>query len=155
MEVINQVAPTDPNHIRKMMEKGPDGPIFMVNLLKFKDNAEYQDGRETNLTGREAYGLYIDLVADILPKFGGRLFFSADATFLALGQVEELWDEVAIAVYPERAAMLKMSGSEEWQAAGVHRAAGLAGQLNIETVLHDGSRDTPWMRVLLESMASQ
>ncbi len=152
MEVINEVAPTDPRHIRKMMEKGPDGPIFMVNLLKFKDKAEYQDGRETDLTGREAYALYSDLVAGILPKFGGRFFFAADATFLALGQVEELWDEVAIAVYPERVAMLKMSSSEEWQAAGQHRAAGLAGQLNIETVLQDWSKDLPWMKVLLDQM---
>lgn len=152
MEVINEVMPSDPNHIRKMMEKGPDGPIFMVNLLKFKDKAEYPDGRETSLTGREAYGLYSELVAGILPKFGGRLFLGADATFLALGQVEDLWDEVAIAVYPERAAMMKMSSSEEWQAAGVHRAAGLAGQLNIETVLQDSSQDLPWMRVLLDSI---
>ena len=152
MEVINEVAPTDPNHIRKMMEKGPDGPIFMVNLLKFKDKAEYQDGRETDRSGREAYALYSELVADILPKFGGRFFFAADATFLALGQVEELWDEVAIAVYPERVAMMKMSGSEEWQAAAQHRAAGLAGQLNIETVLQDWSKDLPWMKMLLDQM---
>ena len=152
MQVINQVTPSDPNHIRKMMEKGPDGPIFMVNLLKFKDKAEYEDGRDTDLTGREAYALYGAAVAGILPKFGGRVFFAADATFLALGQVEELWDEVAIAVYPERAAMLKMSMSEEWQAAGVHRAAGLAGQLNIETVLQGATKSLPWMQVLLEGL---
>jgi len=127
MDVVNQVRPTDAEHVKKMMEKGPDGPVFMVNLLKFKDKAEYDDGRETDLTGREAYAIYGKAVVDILPKFGGRFFFAADVTFLALGQVEELWDEVAIAIYPERPAMVKMSMSEEWQAAGVHRAAGLAG----------------------------
>lgn len=152
MKVVNEVMPSDPDRIREMMEKGPDGPIFMVNLLKFKDKAEYQDGRETNLSGREAYGLYSELVAGILPKFGGRFFFAADATFLALGQVEDLWDEIAIAVYPERAAMMKMSSSEEWQAAGVHRAAGLAGQLNIETVLQDWSKSLPWMQVFLDEL---
>ncbi|MFN3214819.1 MAG: DUF1330 domain-containing protein [Henriciella sp.] len=152
MKVINEVMPSDPDRIREMMEQGPAGPIFMVNLLKFKDKAEYQDGRETSLSGREAYGLYSELVAGILPKFGGRFFFAADATFLALGQVEDLWDEIAIAVYLERAAMMKMSSSEEWQAAGVHRAAGLAGQLNIETVLQDWSKDLPWMKILLEQM---
>ena len=152
MEVINEVRPTDPEHVKKMMEKGPDGPIFMVNLLKFKDKAEYEDGRESDLTGREAYAIYGKAVADILPKFGGVFFFAGDVTFLALGQVEELWDEVAIAVYPERPAMLKMSMSEEWQAAGVHRAAGLAGQLNLETVMPDAFKALPWMQALLEEL---
>jgi len=152
MEVINEVRPKDSEHVKKMMEKGPDGPIFMVNLLKFKDKAEYEDGRETDLTGREAYVIYYKAVTGVLPKFGGRLFFVGDVTFLALGQVEELWDEVAIAVYPERSTMLKMSMSEEWQAAGVHRAAGLAGQLNLETVMPDAFKGLPWMQTLLEEL---
>jgi len=149
MEVINEVRPSDPAHIQKMIAPGPPGPVFMVNLLKFKDKAEYEDGRETELTGREAYAIYGKAVADILPKFGGRFFFAGDVTFLALGQVEDLWDEVAIAVYPERPAMVKMSMSEEWQAAGIHRAAGLAGQLNLETVMRDEIRSLPWMQGLL------
>ena len=57
---------------------------------------------------------------------------------MALGQVEELWDEVAIAKYPTRGDLLAMSSSPEWQAAAVHRTAGLAGQLNIETVASPG-----------------
>ena len=55
-------------------------------------------------------------------------------TFLALGQVEDLWDEVAIARYPARSDLLAMSTSDAWLEAAVHRTAGLAGQLNIETV---------------------
>ena len=41
---------------------GDDDPILMVNLLKFKDKAEYEDGRATNLTGREAYEIYFCLL---------------------------------------------------------------------------------------------
>ena len=152
MEVVNEIMPKDPARIQQMLEKGPEGPIFMVNLLKFKDKAVYDDGRETSLTGREAYQLYGRAVAEILPRFGGQLFFAGDVTFLALGQVEDLWDEVAIAVYPERATMLKMSMSEEWQAASVHRTAGLVGQLNIETVLQEGAKALPWTLQLLEGM---
>jgi hypothetical protein len=48
--------------------------------------------------------------------------------------------------------MLKMSMSEEWQAAGVHRAAGLAGQLNLETVVQDRFKTLPWMRRFLEEL---
>jgi uncharacterized protein (DUF1330 family) len=50
-----------------------------------------------------------------------------------LGQVEELWDMVAIAEYPSRAAMVAMVKSPDYQAIEVHRMAGLAGQLNIRT----------------------
>ena len=138
MQVINEVMPSDPKQIEEMMAEGPSGPIFMVNLLKFKDKAAYADGRETDLSGRDAYMIYGAAVAELLPKFGGRAIFAADVTFLALGQVEELWDEVAIASYPCRGDLLRMSMSPEWQEIAVHRAAGLAGQLNIETVLPAG-----------------
>lgn len=134
MHVENEVMPTDPERIKEMMAAGPEGPIYMINLLKFKPKAEYEDGRATDLTGYEAYQIYGKAVTEILPKFGGRVFFAGDVTFLALGQVEELWDEVAIAVYPSRADLFRMSMSKEWREAAVHRTAGLAGQLNIETV---------------------
>ena len=138
MQVVNEVMPTDPERIRQMMEPGLAKPIYMVNLLKFKDKAEYKDGRATTLSGRDAYMIYGRAVAQLLPKFGGRAVFVADTTFLALGQVEELWDEVAIATYPNRKALFDMSTSKEWREISVHREAGLKGQLNIETVLQEG-----------------
>jgi uncharacterized protein (DUF1330 family) len=138
MRVENEVFPKDPERVRQMLEPGPDKPIFMVNLLKFKDMAEYKDGRSTSLSGRDAYMIYGRAVTELLPKYGGRAVFAADVTFLALGQVEELWDEVAIASYPNRRAMFEMSTSKEWREIAVHRDAGLKGQLNIETVLHPG-----------------
>lgn len=134
MEFVNEVMPTSPERVEQMLEPGPDGPIFMVNLLKFKEKAEYEDGRETDLSGREAYQLYGREVSKLITEYDGEVTFIGDVTFLALGQVDELWDEIAIAKYPNRRALFDMSSSPEWQAAAVHRAAGLAGQLNIETV---------------------
>ena len=137
MDVTNEVMPTSGERIEQMMQPGPEGPISMVNLLKFKEHAEYADGRETTLTGREAYQIYGRGVSDLITKYGGRITFAGDVTFLALGQVEDLWDEVAIAQYPSRVELWEMSTSPEWQEIAVHRAAGLAGQLNIETVATD------------------
>jgi len=134
MNIVNELYPTDPAQRKEMMAPGPDGPIYMVNLLKFKEKAEYDDGRETDLSGREAYNLYAKEVVKLIIKFGGKLTFMGDVTFLAIGKADELWDEVAIAEYPNRGALLKMSTSPEWQTISVHRAAGLEGQLNIETV---------------------
>ena len=134
MDVTNEVMPTSRERITEMMEPGPEGPIYMVNLLKFRDHAEYEDGRVTDLSGRDAYQLYGKEVSKLIGDYGGEVTFAADVTFLALGQVEELWDEIAIAMYPNRAALFEMSSSPRWQEIAVHRAAGLAGQLNIETV---------------------
>ncbi len=134
MNVENAVTRTGPEQLKELMRPGPEGPIYMVNLLKFKDKAEYEDGRESNLSGREAYNLYGRAVSKIITSYGGKVIFVADVTFLSLGEVEELWDEVAIAMYPKRAKLVEMFMSKEWQEAAVHRTAGLKGQLNIETV---------------------
>lgn len=152
MKVVNEVTPSSAEQIQKMQEKGPDGPVFMINLLKFKDKAEYADGRETDLTGYQAYQLYGAGVAGLLPEFGGRFFFMADVTFLSLGQVEDLWDEVAIAVYPDRGSLFRMSTSQEWLDLSVHREAGLAGQLNLETVMPKQLGALPWMELFLKDM---
>ncbi len=134
MDVVNEVMPTSQERLAEMMAPGPEGPIYMVNLLRFKAEAEYEDGRDTDLTGREAYNLYGRTVSRIIQDYDGEIMFVGDVTFLSLGQVDGLWDEVAIAKYPSRGALLAMSSSPEWQEAAVHRTAGLQGQLNIETV---------------------
>ena len=139
MQVTNQLYPTEPAQLAEMMKPGPAGPIFMINLLKIRDRAAYEDGRACDLSGREAYMIYGRAVTALLPKFGGRALFAGDVTHLTLGLVEELWDEVAVASYPDRAALVAMSMSDEWREIAVHRTAGLAGQLNIETVASAGT----------------
>jgi uncharacterized protein (DUF1330 family) len=134
MKVENAVGP-DAAQMDAFGEKGPGGPIYMINLLKFKDKAAYEDGRETDLTGREAYAIYGQGVAPLLEKHGGGSFFGGAVTHLTIGQVEDLWDLVAIATYPTRKAMIEMIMSPEYQEVSVHRTAGLEGQLNIETVI--------------------
>lgn len=154
MQVFNDVYPIDSVQIEALRQQGPDGPIFMVNLLKFKDRAEYADGRATTLSGREAYQIYGRAVARILPMFGGQAVFAADVSFLSLGRVEELWDEIAIAAYPDRGSMVRMSFSPEWREASVHRTAGLKGQLNIETLLApEFSPD--WIKAIAKSLGAK
>jgi len=132
MQVENKLSPNE-EQIKGFFEPGAQGPIYMVNLLKFKDKAEYADGRESSLSGREAYALYGEAVSKILVNLGGGGMFSAKVERLMLGEVEELWDAVGIAMYPSRQAMIDMTQSPEYQAIHHHRDAGLAGQLNIET----------------------
>ena len=137
MQVVNKVYPNK-EQIKGFMEPVSEGPICMVNLLKFKDKAEYEDGRDTDLTGREAYALYEEGVKKLLQEIGGGIGFEGDVERLALGEVEELWDVVGLAVWPSRGAMFKVMQSPEMQAISVHRSAGLAGQLNLETTGFQG-----------------
>ena len=67
-------------------------------------------------------------------KYGGEFIFAGKVTRLMLGEVEDLWDAVAIAKYPNRKAMLDMTMDPGYQKIHVHRDAGLEGQLNIETI---------------------
>ena len=55
MKVENQVSPS-PENVQGFI--AVEGPVQMVNLLKYREKAEYEDGRETDLTGAEAYSLY-------------------------------------------------------------------------------------------------
>jgi hypothetical protein len=113
MNVENAVVPT-PEQIQGLTEKGHGKAIYMVNLLKFKEKAEYEDGRKTQLSGQEAYGIYGTEVAGHLAKVGGKFVIGGQVTGLRLG------------------------ADPEYQKSAVHRAAGLAGQLNIGMVLPEG-----------------
>ncbi len=111
---------------------GDDDPILMVNLLKFKDKAEYEDGRATNLTGREANEIYVTETREHLANVGAELILGGEVNGLLLGDVEELWDAFGVARYPSRKAMIAMARNPAYIESEKHRAAGLAGQLNIE-----------------------
>lgn len=132
MKVENHVMP----HAQQAMDffgGTEDGPFVMVNLLKFKDKAEYEDGADAHLTGAEAYARYGEAVRKLVEGLGGRVRYSGQVTGLMIGEVEELWDMVALAEYPSLAAFREMAMSPAMHAIEHHRKAGLAGQLNIKT----------------------
>lgn len=133
MEVTNAVEPNE-EQIAGFAEPHDGQAIYMVNLLKYREQAQYTDGRDSQLSGRDAYARYGTGVLDCIAAVGGSIVFSGEVRRLMLGEVEDLWDDVAIAMYPSRQAMLEMMMSPEYQAIAEHRSAGLEGQLNIETV---------------------
>ena len=130
MKVVNEVMPR-PEQFQPFIET--EGPVCMVNLLKFREHAKYEDGRETDLSGREAYMLYATEMRKLVEGDGGRFIFGSEVIGLLLGQVEELWDHIGIVEYPEAKSLAKISSSPQFQEIEKHRTAGLAGQLNITT----------------------
>jgi len=101
----------------------------MLNLLKYRARAVYADGRDTDLTGEEAYRLYAAAVTKIINGFGGGLVFGGKANVLLIGDGELEWDWVGIMRYPTFEDFQRMTQSEEYQAIHIHRDAGLEHQL--------------------------
>jgi uncharacterized protein (DUF1330 family) len=132
MNVINRLTPSA-EQATAFFGSAEDGPFVMVNLLKFKDKAEYPDGSDADLPGAAAYLRYGMAVRACIEKVGGTAGYAGPITGLMIGDVEDLWDMVALAEYPSLAAMMEMVRDPEYQTISVHRTAGLAGQLNIKT----------------------
>jgi uncharacterized protein (DUF1330 family) len=133
MKVQNAVYPKG-EQITETVTKGVNTPIVMLNLLKFKPKAEYKDGRTTADDGRTAYNKYGVDMLKFVTAHGGRVLFMGDVKSLVIGDVEEMWDVVALVEYPSSEAFVKIAMSPEVAKFGVHREAGLAGQLLIQTV---------------------
>jgi uncharacterized protein (DUF1330 family) len=105
----------------------------MLNLLKFHEKAVYKDGRSDNISGREAYMRYGNAMRKIVEREGGKVLFTGIIAGLVIGEVEGMWDVAAIMEYPSRAAFQRIVTLPEVAEIGVHREAGLEGQLLIMT----------------------
>jgi hypothetical protein len=133
MKIENAVYPTR-EQLAALFSRNTNKPIVMLNLLKFKETAAYKDGRATSLSGRQAYQLYADLMVPFVLGHGGRIVFTGAANGLVIGEVGEMWDMVALMEYPSAEAFAKIAMSADVAAFGVHREAGLAGQLLVEVL---------------------
>ena len=130
MDVENAAYPTA-SRVEALMADDSGGPVVMVNLLRFRAEAVYPDGRPSDLTGRQAYNLYAAPMQNIIEQGGGKVLFGGDIASLVIGDVEDLWDTCVLVEYPSAAAFAAIVTSPQVAEIGVHRAAGLDGQLLI------------------------
>jgi uncharacterized protein (DUF1330 family) len=130
MEVVNHLYPTM-ERLLPLAQDPSSSPIAMVNLLKFRERAVYSDGRTDDISGRDAYMRYAAAMRSIVEAAGGRFLFAGSLKNLVIGEVGELWDDIGVVEYPSRAVFQRLAMSPEVQVIGVHREAGLAGQLLI------------------------
>ena len=130
MIVSNAVYPTQEQFV-SLLESDFAGPVCMVNLLRFRDQALYEDGRSTDLTGQEAYGLYGERMQGFVEAKGGEFLYFGSCAHLMIGSVDDLWDKVAIVKYPSKEEFVAIATAPEVAGFAVHRSAGLEGQLLI------------------------
>lgn len=118
------------DQVRALRDSGPDGPVVMVNLLKFRAQAAYPDERgEPPCSGAEAYARYQHAFTVTVGEI-------SQASVLYEGPVDQVfigdpaareadWDKVLIVRYPTRQHFLAMMANAEYREALVHRYAGL------------------------------
>lgn len=100
-----------------------DGPVWMVNLMSYRDTADYADGRESTITGREADDRYTPLGP--LAAVGAEVVFVADVCDQLLGGAPR-WDRVAVVKYPTRRSFVEMQQRPDFQELHEHKDAGMA-----------------------------
>ena len=79
-------------------ENDRPGPIHMLNLVRFRNEAAYPDGRKA--TGAEAYAAYGRESFPVLSRLGGRIVWRGKFELMLIGPQCEQWDECFIAEYP-------------------------------------------------------
>jgi uncharacterized protein (DUF1330 family) len=108
-----------------------DVPVMMLNLLRFRDKAAYEDGRDA--TGAEAYAAYGRESAPIFKRVGGEIIWRGKPEVMLIGPQDKQWDMIFVARYPTAGAFLEMVTDPDYQAAVRHRQAAVLDSRLIRT----------------------
>lgn len=135
----------------------PGGPMWALNLMKYRERAEYADGRESALSGEEADNVYAPVAH--LAAVGSKIVFVAPVEHQLVGD-EWVWDRIAIVQYRDRMALVEMSSSKDFQEDEKHKEAGMDFTLVLATFPAEGdpvppqeSGAAPDRRLLLQVVA--
>jgi uncharacterized protein (DUF1330 family) len=123
------IEPT-PEQIQTFATTEQEGPIVMLNLLSFREQAEYPEGSEhAPCTGREAYARYAVAVMPRLHAVGGHPVWQGRVNQTLIGPSEsgvESWDAMLLVQYPSKQSFLQMAMDPEYLKVAAHRTAALA-----------------------------
>ena len=87
----------------------PEGPVMMVNYLKYEKEV---DGK----TGRELYKEYMTAVIPFFLESKADLVFKGKELMTLIGPDENYWDEILIVKYPSKDGFMKMISNPEYPA---------------------------------------
>lgn len=101
-------------------------PIWMLNLVRFRDVADYPEGHSLHgqgLSGAEAYKRYGEDSGPIFDRVGGQVVWRGAMQVMLTGPTDEQWDTIFIAHYPTAGAFLAMVTDPDYREAVKHRQA--------------------------------
>ncbi|MGB3806382.1 MAG: DUF1330 domain-containing protein [Erythrobacter sp.] len=105
-----------------------DEPIHMLNLVLYRDEAEYPDGHEhagKDWSGRRAYEEYGRTSGSIFRRVGGSIVWRGAFQTMVTGPEDRVWHDGFVAQYPNAGAFFEMIKDEDYQKAVVNRTAAL------------------------------
>ena len=102
------------------MKPEDDGSFWALNLMKYVEVANYDDGRE-GVSGKAADDAYSPVGP--LAAVGAAVAYLGDVKTQPLGTPS--WDRVAIVRYPTRASFFEMQERKDFKEAHVHKKAGM------------------------------
>jgi uncharacterized protein (DUF1330 family) len=114
---MSSIEPTE-EQIKEVMAR-PDAPVVMVNLLRYKRDAE------GNKVGAKSYETYSQLVTPMLETVGARPIWGGGVDSILIADHGSEWDSVLLVEYPSPSAFLQMVTSEEYLAIHHHRVEAL------------------------------
>jgi uncharacterized protein (DUF1330 family) len=121
-----------PGQMKSALTSVPSGvPIVMLNLLRFHDKAGYPDA---DLTGRQAYAIYLKSAGSHVLAAGGAVIFRGRAHAAVIAPEGEHWDEVLLVRYPSIEKFVAMVMNPDYQKLTQYRTAALADSRLIATV---------------------
>jgi uncharacterized protein (DUF1330 family) len=130
---MKSIEPNQDN-LQDIFSKIPSGiPIVMVNLLKFREDADYGDA-SISCTGREAYQTYSKTALRKVREVGGEPIWLGNVSGCLIAPDGEEWDQVLLVRYPSINAFKKMLKMPDYQESTVHRTAALIDSRLIATV---------------------
>jgi hypothetical protein len=105
------------------------GPVTMLNLLRFRDVADYSANPELApdkpISGAEAYQKYIDYTIPFLEESGGDLVFLGKGGNYLIGPQEEQWDLVMLVRQNSVSDFMAFSSNKAYLIGLGHRTAAL------------------------------
>lgn len=106
------------------------GPIVMLNLLKFREFANYSEHLEldtgTKISGSEAYKLYMNYTKPLLEKSGGKILFYGMSQHFLIGPENEKWDCVLLVEHKSVESFMAFANDYQYLKTAGHRTAALA-----------------------------
>ena len=112
-----------------------DTPFWAVNLMKYKERADYGDGGDQGRTGREADDAYTPFGP--LAAIGAMVAFAGDV--VDQRGSDPRWDRIGIVRYPSRAAFFAMQQRDDFKDQHVHKEAGMAATIVMSCLPVDGA----------------
>ncbi len=114
---------------RAFMTHQLKGSVAMLNLLRFRDVADYSATPDlappTPITGQEAYQRYVKHTLPYLMQAGGDLIFVGTGGQFLIGPPDERWDLTMLIRHASVEAFLSFASNEDYLAGIGHRMAAL------------------------------